>query len=162
MMIKKTPLFLGIMLTFGVSYTALADALPSQAKQASHAQYSIDMYKSPTCGCCGKWADHLRQSGFEVIEHKRDDMTAVKAQYGVPNKLSSCHTALIDGYIIEGHVPAADVERLLKERPNIAGLTAPGMPMKSPGMQAVGQKPEGYDVLAFTHDGTTTVFHHYP
>jgi len=88
-------------------------------------------------------------------------MNAIKAEYGVPEKLSSCHTALIDGYIIEGHVPAEDVARLLKERPNVAGLTAPGMPMKSPGMQAVGQKTQGYDVLSFTKDGKTSLFKHY-
>jgi len=121
----------------------------------------VVMYKSPTCGCCGDWADHLRKEGFTVIEHKRDDMDVVKNEYGVSEKLSSCHTALIGGYIIEGHVPAADIQRLLKERPQIAGLTAPGMPIKSPGMQAVDQEPKGYDVLAFNKDGSSHVFTHY-
>ncbi len=121
----------------------------------------VVMYKSPTCSCCSGWADHLRSSGFTVIEKKSNDMASIKKQYGVPKKLASCHTAIVDGYIIEGHVPAADVKRLLKERPKVAGLTAPGMPMKSPGMQAVGQKPRGYDVLTFDKDGKTTVFHSY-
>ncbi len=124
-------------------------------------QGEVIMYKSPTCECCGGWAEHLRHAGFTVVENKREDMAAVKSEYGVPDKLSSCHTALIGGYIIEGHVPAADVARLLKERPNVAGLTAPGMPMKSPGMQAAGQKPQAYDVLSFTKDGQTKVFQHY-
>jgi len=121
----------------------------------------IVMYKSPTCSCCSGWADHLRSAGFTVIEKKSNDMASIKEQYGVPKKLASCHTAIVDGYIIEGHVPAADVKRLLKERPKVAGLTAPGMPMKSPGMQAVGKKPRGYDVLSFDKDGKTTVFHSY-
>jgi len=130
-------------------------------KTASAAGKDILMYKSPTCGCCGNWAEHLRGAGFTVVEKKQENMDAIKVKYGVPEKLASCHTAIIDGYIIEGHVPAADVERLLKERPDIVGLTAPGMPMKSPGMQSVGQKPKGYDVLAFDKDGNSHVFSHY-
>jgi len=129
----------------------------SNVAQAS----DVTVYKSPNCGCCTAWVEHLRKAGFTVTEYKRDDMNAIKDKYGVPSKLSSCHTAIVDGYIIEGHVPASDVERLLKERPNIVGLTAPGMPMKSPGMQEVGQKPLGYDVLAFSKAGTSKVFTHY-
>jgi len=121
----------------------------------------VEMYKSPTCGCCTGWAKHLREAGFTVNEIKRDDMHAIKTKYGIPKKLESCHTALIEGYIIEGHVPAQDVARLLKERPNIAGLTAPGMPMNAPGMQADGLPPKGYDVLAFEKNGKTTLFHRY-
>ncbi|MDQ6998513.1 MAG: DUF411 domain-containing protein [Mariprofundus sp.] len=121
----------------------------------------VVMYKSPNCECCTGWAEHLSKNGFTVIEHKRDDMDAIKSKYGVTDKLASCHTAIVDGYVIEGHVPAADVERLLKERPDVVGLTAPGMPMKSPGMQSVGQTPKGYDVLAFDHDGKSHVFTHY-
>jgi len=130
-------------------------------KKVLQSQNEVIMYKSPTCECCTGWAEHLRHAGFKVVENKREDMATVKSEYGVPDKLASCHTALIGGYIIEGHVPAVDVERLLKERPNVAGLTAPGMPMKSPGMQAVGQKPRGYDVLSFTKNGQTNVFKHY-
>jgi len=129
----------------------------SQAKQTKE----IIMYKSPNCECCDGWAKHLRKAGFTVKVNKRDDMDAIKAANGVPEKLASCHTALIGGYVIEGHVPASDVERLLKERPDIVGLTAPGMPMKSPGMQAVGKQPKNYDVLAFSKDGTSKVFSHY-
>jgi len=121
----------------------------------------VVMYKSPNCECCTGWADHLRKEGFRVAVNKRDDMDTIKTKFGVTEKLASCHTAIVDGYVIEGHVPAADVERLLRERPDIVGLTAPGMPMKSPGMQAVGQQPKGYSVLAFDKDGNTTVFHRY-
>jgi len=121
----------------------------------------VEMYKSPTCGCCTGWAKHLREAGFTVNEMKRNNMDAVKTKYGVPKKLESCHTALIGGYIIEGHVPAKDVARLLKERPKVAGLTAPGMPMKAPGMQADGLPPKGYTVYAFNKDGSKHVFSQY-
>jgi len=140
---------------------AACDGSSSSSSPTAPVTKEIVMYKSPACECCTGWAEHLRKAGFTVIENKREDMAAIKAQYGIPQKLESCHTAIIDGYIIEGHVPAADVKRLLKERPGVAGLTAPGMPMKSPGMQAVGQKPQGYDVLAFDRDGTSRVFTHY-
>lgn len=121
----------------------------------------VVMYKSPDCECCTGWAEHLRKAGFTVSIHKQDDMDAIKEKFGVSEQLSSCHTAIIDGFVIEGHVPAADIDRLLKERPDIVGLTAPGMPMKSPGMQEVGQKPEGYSVLAFDKAGNTSLFHRY-
>ncbi len=121
----------------------------------------IVMYKSPTCGCCTGWVDHLRKEGFTVIEYKKEDMDAIKLLFGVPEKLASCHTAIIDGYVIEGHVPAADIKRLLKEKPTVAGLTAPGMPMKSPGMQQPGLPPKGYDVLSFDKSGKTQVYKKY-
>jgi len=140
---------------------AACDGGTSNSTSTAPMTKKIVMYKSPTCECCTGWADHLRKAGFTVIEKKRGDMAAIKAQYGIPRKLESCHTAIVDGYIIEGHVPADDVKRLLKERPDVAGLSAPGMPMKSPGMQTVGQKPRGYDVLAFDKDGVSRVFTHY-
>jgi len=121
----------------------------------------ITMYKDPNCGCCGAWAKHLTAEGFTVTEKLSSDMDAIKAKYGVAPKLASCHTALIDGYIIEGHVPADDIKRLLKERPAVVGLTAPGMPMQSPGMQAEGLPAKNYDVLSFEKDGKTTVYHAY-
>ncbi len=121
----------------------------------------ITVYKSPTCGCCTAWVDHLKAAGFEVKAINRDDMGSIKKQYGVSEKLASCHTAIIDGYVLEGHVPAADVKRLLKDKPAIIGLTAPGMPMKSPGMQAKGLPPKDYDVLAFDKQGKVSVFSHY-
>jgi len=133
-----------------------------QANSASQqSKPEVVMYKPVSCECCSGWAEHLRAQGFHVVTKKREDMGTIKEKYGVTDKLVSCHTAIIDGYVIEGHVPAADIERLLKERPDIVGLTAPGMPMKSPGMQAVGKSPKGYDVLAFSKDGTSKVFTHY-
>lgn len=120
------------------------------------------VYKSPGCLCCDDWAKHLENSGFRVKTELRDDMEMVKAANGITAELASCHTALIEGYVIEGHVPASDVMRLLKEKPkDIVGLTAPGMPMKSPGMQPEGLAPKGYDVIAIREDGSTKVFAHY-
>jgi len=138
-----------------------AQTKATAAATQAHQTTEIVMYKSPNCECCDGWAEHLRKAGFTVKVNKRDDMDAMKAANGVPKKLASCHTAIIDGYVIEGHVPAKDVKRLLKERPDIVGLTAPGMPMKSPGMQDVGQTPRNYDVLSFSKDGTSKVFTHY-
>jgi len=137
---------------------ATALALPLAQAGATE----VVMYKSPFCACCSGWAESLKTAGFTVVEKKQEDMDAIKARYGVPEQLSSCHTAIVGGYVIEGHVPAADVERLLKERPtNVVGLTAPGMPMQSPGMQPEMLKPKNYDVLAFDKDGNTTVFSRY-
>jgi len=121
------------------------------------------VYKESTCPCCDGWVKHLKKEGFNVkTEIRDDDMDKIKAANGVTPKLASCHTAKIGGYVIEGHVPAADVKRLLKEKPaDIVGLTAPGMPMKSPGMQAEELPPKGYDVIAFKKDGTTEVYTRY-
>jgi len=121
----------------------------------------VVMYKDPNCGCCGDWAKHLKAEGFTVTEKLSNNMGSVKAEYGVPEQLASCHTAVVDGYIIEGHVPADDIKRLLKERPAITGLTAPGMPMKSPGMQPEGLPAKGYDVLSFDNQGNSSVYHSY-
>ncbi|KAA3652982.1 MAG: DUF411 domain-containing protein [Proteobacteria bacterium] len=115
------------------------------------------MYKDPNCGCCGKWAEHMRAAGFAVKEVPSHAMDRIKSQLGVPEALGSCHTARIGNYVIEGHVPAADVKRLLAEQPAGArGLSAPGMPMGSPGME--GGTPDRYDVVQFNADGGQTVF----
>jgi len=119
----------------------------------------IVVYKSPTCGCCTKWVEYLRKQGFTVVEHDTSGMTAVKADLGVPDAMASCHTAMVGGYVIEGHVPAADIQRLLKEHPKVVGLSVPGMVTGSPGME--GGTPEHYKVLAFDAKGATTVFSSY-
>jgi hypothetical protein len=122
---------------------------------------AITVFKSPTCGCCSMWEAHLTKAGFKVTSKMSDDMSEVRKTLGVPDKVQSCHTAVIGGYVIEGHVPAADIQKLLKERPAILGLAAPGMPPKSPGMQPEGEKPSDYDVLSFDKDGQTSVFASY-
>lgn len=117
---------------------------------------TIVVYKTPTCGCCTKWVDHLKANGFTVMAQNRDDLSPIRAQHGVPRQVLSCHTALVGSYVVEGHVPAADVQKLLREKPAIKGIAVPGMPMGSPGME--GPTAERYDTLAFTADGKTSVF----
>ena len=117
------------------------------------------VYKSPTCGCCSLWGRHLEQEGFEVVAVDRNDMTAVKDSLGVPGDLASCHTAVIDGYVVEGHVPAASIRRLLDERPEARGLAVPGMPLGSPGMEQ-GDLRQSYDVLLVGPNGEAAVYDH--
>ncbi|GAV20614.1 hypothetical protein MMIC_P1586 [Mariprofundus micogutta] len=151
------PLFLvGVMLA-----GCEASSATKPAAVVSESKAEIVMFKSEGCECCAGWAEHMRNAGFNVVEKKQNDMDLIKTKYGVPEKLSSCHTAIVDGYVIEGHVPANDVARLLKDRPKVTGLTAPGMPMKSPGMQAGGQSPENYDVFTFDEVGKSNVFTSY-
>lgn len=117
---------------------------------------AITVYKSPTCGCCANWVDHLEESGFDVKPVDTHETAMMKMRYGVPGDLSSCHTALVDGYVIEGHVPAEEIKKMLAEDPEIAGLAVPGMPMGSPGME--GDRTDPYDVIAFTKNGNRSVF----
>jgi hypothetical protein len=121
---------------------------------------AVTVYSSPTCQCCSKWVDHLRANGFEVDEQNRNDMQQVKQHYNVPRELASCHTGVVGGYVVEGHVPADDLKRLLAERPNVAGITVPGMPVGSPGMEQ-GNQQDPYNVLTFTQDGNANVFARY-
>ena len=117
----------------------------------------VVMYKDPNCGCCGKWAEHMREHGFKVKEVATTQMGQVKGEARVPQALGSCHTARVGGYVVEGHVPAADVRRMLTEKPAIAGISAPGMPMGSPGME--GPYPaDRYDVVSFDAQGRTAVY----
>lgn len=110
------------------------------------------VYKTPWCGCCGAWVDHMRANGFDVTVMEREDLAPVKAQFHVPPALQSCHTGLIEGYVVEGHVPATDVTRLLAERPSAAGLAVPGMPIGSPGMEQ-GHMRDPYNVVLFGDSG---------
>lgn len=121
---------------------------------------AITVYKSPTCGCCKEWVDHLQTEGFTVKTNDVMDMNQIKEQFGVPGSLSSCHTAVVEGYVVEGHVPAVDIKQLLQERPNVTGLTVPGMPVGSPGMEQ-GGRPDPYNVLAFNKQGQTSIFTKY-
>ena len=135
---------------------ALVVTLGAAALPTTAVPPSILVYKSPSCGCCKAWMEHLSQNGFQVTGKDMDNVQPMKDEVGLPAKLASCHTAIVDGYVIEGHVPAADIQRLLKERPKIVGLSAPGMPPSSPGMDQPGKVP--YDVIAFDAKGATTVF----
>jgi hypothetical protein len=116
----------------------------------------VVVYKSPWCGCCEGWVDHMRASGFEVTVREQEDLSAIKRMSGVPEELESCHTAFVGGYAIEGHVPAGAIERLLAERPQVRGLAVPGMPIGSPGMEGADAEP--YEVMTFTQGGATNVY----
>ena len=127
---------------------------------AFSAEPTITVWKSASCGCCQRWVDYLQDDGFEVTAHNVDDVVSIKHKLGMTNPaLYSCHTAKVGGYIIEGHVPASDIRRLLDERPKLMGLAAPGMPQMSPGMLSI--EPKGYDVLQFSTKQETSVFSSY-
>jgi hypothetical protein len=137
----------------------ITTGLLSLAATVGVAGEPITVYKSPTCGCCGAWVEHLKANGFEVQTHNTDRMDQVKQSLGVQPQHASCHTAEISGYVIEGHVPAGDIRRLLREKPAVAGLTVPGMPMGAPGME--GPRKDPYQVLTFDQDGNSGVYADY-
>ncbi|MGR9053127.1 MAG: DUF411 domain-containing protein, partial [Gammaproteobacteria bacterium] len=114
--------------------------LLANAAYAEQTETEVVVYRSPSCGCCGKWIEHLRENNFNVKEIAVDDMSVIKKRYGVPNNLASCHTALVDGYVVEGHVPASDIKALLSSKAKINGIAVPGMPTGSPGMEMGGRK----------------------
>lgn len=141
--------------TVGVAALVLAGAgfgvwTMSDPKPAKAADMVV--YKSPTCGCCGAWIDHVRDSGFEVEVKDVYDLDPIKASAGVPGEMESCHTAMIDGYVVEGHVPASDIKRLLAEKPDVKGIAVPGMPIGSPGMEQ-GNYKEPYASVLFSEKG---------
>ena len=117
----------------------------------------VTVYKSPTCDCCKKWIKHLEKNGFKVKAHDVSNVTPYKIKHGVKPRLASCHTAIVDGYVVEGHVPAADIKRLLKTRPRVRGLSVPGMVVGSPGMES-GNRKDPYNVIQINRDGSTSVF----
>ncbi len=131
--------------------TILLTASTSGLAEDVSVDREMTVFRSPSCGCCGKWKEHAELNHFVIKDIVSDDMQAIKKKYGVPEKLASCHTAIVNGYVIEGHVPAADIEKLLKIKPKVIGIAAPGMPMGSPGME-MGGKQDDYDVVSF--DGT--------
>ena len=116
----------------------------------------VAVYKSATCGCCGKWNEHMRTAGFTVNSTDLPDVTPVKDKHNVPAALRSCHTAIVGGYVIEGHVPADVIKKLLRERPAVVGIAVPGMPMGSPGME--GSRVDSYNVMSFDKSGATKVY----
>lgn len=118
----------------------------------------MTVYKSPTCGCCSAWIDHVRGGGFTVAVRDINDLDSVKKDLGIPAALGSCHTAVVGRYLVEGHVPADVIDKMLAERPNARGLAVPGMPTGSPGMEVPGRAPDRYDILLFTTDGKSRVF----
>lgn len=138
----------------GVSGPRLWAELPSLAIGST----PITVYKSSTCGCCTKWVDHIRANGFTPTVRDEEEMESLKDKLGVPQGVRSCHTAQVDGYLIEGHVPASDIKRMLAERPKASGLAVPEMPPLTPGMAPPGVEPRDFEVVAFQPDGTTKTF----
>jgi hypothetical protein len=142
----------------GVCVVAVA-GLAVAAQRAR--QVTVEVYKTSTCGCCSNWVTHLQQNGFATRVTDIGDLSEIKTRHQVPRGVQSCHTAVVEGYVVEGHVPAKEIQRLLRERPPVAGLAVPGMPVGSPGME-VGTRVEAYDVLTFDRRGRTGVFASYP
>lgn len=132
----------------------------AQASWAAPETPVIDVYKSPACGCCNNWIDHLKANGFGVRSYDTDNVAQHKARLGVPPGYGSCHTAEVDGYVIEGHVPAREIKRLLKEKPRARGLVVPAMPVGSPGMEADGRK-DPYKVFLVNRNGSTQTYVQY-
>lgn len=141
-MFKTSPLIIVLSLFAGINLAQAAER--------------VEVFKSPYCGCCGKWVEHMRKAGFDVVTKDVNDVPAARKAAGMPERFGSCHTAKVGGYVVEGHVPAADVQRLLKEKPKAVGLAAPGMPQGSPGMET--NRPQPYDTLLVQADGSYKVF----
>lgn len=151
----------------GVVLTGCAIAQNPQAQSVEAVADQVAMtseltvFRSPTCSCCHQWIEHMEVAGFTVKDNVTEDMTTLKEQYDVPMNLASCHTTVVNGYVVEGHIPAADVHRLLTEKPDVAGIAVPGMPIGSPGMES-GDYVEPYTVFSFTEDGAITAFAEHP
>ena len=145
-------------ITIAVVLTALASFGAASAQRPAAQGPLVQVYKTPTCGCCANWVKHLQDAGFTTRVTDMDDLSQLKAKHGVPGAAQSCHTATVDGYVLEGHVPAADVRRMLKERPAIAGIAVPGMPIGSPGMEVPGRKADAYKVVSFDRKGQIAVY----
>ena len=134
----------------GMVVVGPSDRLPAQGP-------AMTVYKTPTCGCCAKWVDHVKAAGFKVQVQDMDDLTEIKQASGVPIPVRTCHTGVVGNYVIEGHVPADLVKKMLSEKPKAAGIAVPGMPVGSPGMES-GNEKVAYDVLLFDKTGKTTVY----
>ena len=140
-------------------FGAIGLALPQAARAA--APQAISVWKTPTCGCCKEWVAHLNKNGFKAAVHDVDDTAPIRQKLGLPEKYGACHTALLGGYVVEGHVPARELHRLLREKPKAVGLAVLGMPAGSPGME-MGGRYDAYDVLLVLADGSARVYQPYP
>lgn len=146
--------YVGIAMVLGVAIVIALIGLSASPKTATAGE--ITVYKNPTCGCCKEWVRHMEQAGFRVVVHDVNDVSHTKQQYGVPREMYSCHTAVAGPYAFEGHVPADLVQRVLAERPAIAGLAVPGMPSGAPGMD--GPRKQKYEVMSFTSTGERSTY----
>jgi len=149
MTVKKNGLLRRCLAMLAIASIALLAAGMPRIAAANGPEMQV--FKTPWCGCCAEWVDHMRSAGFSVQVTDLEDMTPAKAHFGVADDLQACHTAVVDGYVVEGHVPAPDVLRLLSERPRATGVAVPGMPAGSPGMEQ-GNRKDRYDVILFSSD----------
>lgn len=140
---------------------AAAAATASLPVFAASSLPQIEVFRNPDCGCCGAWVEHLKAAGFSVKVHETPDTSVVRKRHGIPDEFGSCHTGVVSGYALEGHVPAEDIKRLLAKKPAAAGLSVPGMPVGSPGME-VGSRKDPYQVLLIDKAGRSSVFATYP
>jgi hypothetical protein len=143
---KKYVVYITFMFFVTAGISACSQEKQSEAKSTDTEPVSVTMYKNPDCQCCSKWASYMEENGYSVTAKPSDTLAAVKEKYGVPNDVSACHTALIDGYVVEGHVPVEAINKLLQERPEAKGIAVPGMPAESPGMA---DNPSPVDVYFF-------------
>lgn len=148
----------GIVVTSGLLLVSVGAAAKRDGGPPPTKPIPIKVYKTPTCGCCKGWVQHLRDNGFKVETMDMPDLSMIKQKYGVKQELQACHTAIVNGYVVEGHVPADVILKMLKERPAVAGIAVPGMPSGSPGME--GGARVAYDVLSFDRAGHTKVYAH--
>ena len=165
MKILKVLLAMGLLIINAcVSAESVDGHLPTATLPSSTAvteePIDIVVYRSPTCGCCGKWVEHLKENNFNVKEIRTGEVQELKDKYGVTQEMASCHTAIVDGYVIEGHVPANDIKTLLKTKPKVVGITVPGMPTGTPGME-MGDEKEAYDVMSFDREKHYQIFNSY-
>jgi len=147
----------GSVILAGLTAMAVVAAVAQQPARQQAAAGVMTVYKTPTCGCCKLWMEHMTAAGFQVRGVDMEDITEVKQASGVPMRLRTCHTAIVDGYVVEGHVPADLVKKMLAEKPKVTGIVVPGMPVGSPGMEQ-GDMKDPYEVLLFDKAGKTTVY----
>lgn len=144
-----------IVIAGGAIWYIIANYQEQQSAMQGQSENEVVMYKNPGCECCTAWGDHMEEAGFTVTEKPTSEMSGIKVDMGVPYNMGSCHTAVVDGYVVEGHVPAEEVKKMLDERPDAIGLAVPGMPIGSPGMEQ-GNRVESYDVIIFSEDSSGT------
>jgi hypothetical protein len=142
------------------SYSSAMATVWDQETETYTGNMEMTVYLSPNCSCCGSWMAHAQKHGFHITEIKTDDMDSIKREYHIPPELASCHTAMIDGYVMEGHIPAGDIKEFLSQKPDVKGLTVPGMPLGTPGMETRNIK-QPFDILTLNDDGEVEVFKHY-
>ena len=144
-----------------ISAVAAAAAAASLPALGASSLPQVEVFKNPDCGCCGAWVDHLKAAGFPVKVNETPDTSTIRKKHGIPDEFGSCHTGVVSGYAVEGHVPAEDIKRLLAKKPVAIGLSVPGMPVGSPGMEA-GSRKDPYQVLLIDKAGRSSVFATYP